>query len=45
LNRSIRKHWTQFRARERMSSSVDRSRRRAHVRIPLTYAWVTSAIL
>jgi len=36
----IEKDWTQFRARERMSSSMDRSRRRAHVRIPLTRACV-----
>jgi len=38
LNRSIGKNWTQFRARERMSNNVDRSRRRARIRIPLTRA-------
>jgi len=40
LYRSIGKDWTQFRARKRMSSSVDRSRRRARVRISLTRACV-----
>jgi len=43
LNRSTGKDWTQFRARERMSSSVDRSQRRARVRIPLARkrTWIT----
>jgi len=40
LNRSIGKDWTQFHARESMSSSVDRSRRRARVRISLTRACI-----
>jgi len=40
LNRSIWKNWTQFRARERMSSSVDKLRRRARIRILLTCACV-----
>jgi len=40
LNCLIRKEWTQFRARERISSSVDRSRRRARLRLQLTRACV-----
>jgi len=40
LNRSIGNDWIQFRACERMSSSVYRSQRRARVRIPLTRACI-----
>jgi len=44
LNRSIGKDWTQFRARERMSSSVEMLARKnlSHTRMR---TWITPAVL